>query len=57
MLGISHPTLLKLLRERKIPEPQVYGNSRLWFSADVQHAQIVLKQLRQEGELRLKGKI
>ena len=27
ILGLSHPTLLKLLKEKKIPEPQVQGNA------------------------------
>ncbi len=56
VLGLSHPTLLKLLKEKKIPEPQMRGRARLWNSADVQHAQVVVRELSETGELRLKGR-
>jgi len=56
VLGVSHPTLLKLLKEKKIPEPQMHGKARLWNSADVQHAQVVIRKLQQEGELRARGR-
>ncbi len=56
MLGLSHPTLLKLLKERKIPEPQTSGRARQWNSSDVQHAQLVVRALSESGELRLKGR-
>ena len=56
ILGVSHPTLLKLLKTRKIPEPQVHGNARHWSNSDVRHAQIVVQQLHVDGELRVKGR-
>ena len=56
MLGVSHPTLLKLLKEKKIPEPQMHGKMRLWNSADVRHAQVVVRRLHEDGELRAKGR-
>ena len=56
ILGLSHPTLLKLLKERKIPEPQVHGNARQWNSSDVKHAQLVVQQLQDSGQLRAKGR-
>jgi excisionase family DNA binding protein len=56
ILGVSHPTLLKLLKEKKIPEPQVHGNARYWNSADVKHAQVVVRELQDQGELRLRGR-
>jgi len=56
VLGVSHPTLLKLLRGRRIPEPQVQGNARQWSGADVRHAQLVIETLRQSGELRGKAR-
>jgi len=56
ILGLSHPTLLKLLKEQKIPEPQVHGNSRQWNSSDVKHAQLVVQQLQSSGALRAKGR-
>jgi excisionase family DNA binding protein len=56
ILGLSHPTLLKLLKERKIPEPQVLGNSRQWNSSDVKHAQLVIQQLQSSGALRMRGR-
>jgi excisionase family DNA binding protein len=55
VLGLSHPTLLKLLRERKIPEPPKVGNARQWNSTDVQQAQVLLRRLVDEGEVRLRG--
>jgi len=54
VLGVSHPTLLKLLKQKSIPEPQMHGKARLWNSSDVQHAQVVVKKLQQAGELRAK---
>jgi len=56
ILGLSHPTLLKLLKEKKIPEPQVHGNARQWNSSDVKHAQLVIQQLQSSGALRAKGR-
>ncbi len=56
ILGLSHPTLLRLLREKKIPEPQVRGNAREWNSSDVKHAQLVVQQLQAAGDLRAKGR-
>jgi len=56
ILGLSHPTLLKLLKERKIPEPQVQGNSRQWNNSDLKHAQLVIQQLQSNGELRVRGR-
>lgn len=55
VLGVSHPTLLKLLKEKKIPEPPLAGVSRCWSGADIHHAQLVLNQLAESGELRRKG--
>ena len=56
ILGLSHPTLLKLLKEKKIPEPQVHGNARQWNSSDVKHAQLVVQQLQSTGALRARGR-
>jgi len=56
VLGISHPTLLKLLKEKKIPEPQAQGRTRLWTGADLRHAQLVVKTLNERGDLRLKAR-
>jgi excisionase family DNA binding protein len=56
ILGLSHPTLLKLLKQKKIPEPQVHGNARHWNSSDVKHAQLVIHQLQATGALRAKGR-
>jgi excisionase family DNA binding protein len=56
VLGVSHPTLLKLLKQKKIPEPQMHGKARLWNSADVRHAQVVVSRLHEDGELRAKGR-
>lgn len=56
ILGLSHPTLLKLLKEKKIPEPQVLGNARQWNGSDLKHAQLVVRQLQASGELRAKGR-
>ena len=56
VLGVSHPTLLKLLKTKQIPEPQMVGNSRHWNSSDVSHAQLVIQQLKDVGELRARGR-
>lgn len=56
ILGLSHPTLLKLLKNKKIPEPQVHGNVRQWNNSDVRHAQLVVQQLQSSGALRAKGR-
>jgi excisionase family DNA binding protein len=56
VLGLSHPTLLKLLKERKIPEPQRTGRTRHWNNSDVRHAQLVVRQLQSSGELRVRGR-
>lgn len=56
VLGVSHPTLLKLLKQKKIPEPQMHGKVRLWNSADVRHAQVVVRKLHEDGDLRAKGR-
>ncbi len=56
ILGLSHPTLLKLLKEQKIPEPQFQGNARQWNNSDVKHAQLVVQQLQMSGQLRSKGR-
>jgi excisionase family DNA binding protein len=55
ILRLSHPTLLKLLKTKKIPEPQVRGNARLWNSSDVKHAQLVVEALHSTGALRARG--
>ena len=55
ILGISHPTLLKLLKGKKIPEPQRVSGMRQWNHADVRHASLALEQLRAEGSVRAKG--
>lgn len=55
VLGVSHPTLLKLLKEKKIPEPPLAGVSRCWSGADIHHAQLVLNHMAESGELRRKG--
>jgi hypothetical protein len=34
----------------------MHGNVRQWNSADVRHAQLVVRQLHDSGELRVKGK-
>lgn len=56
ILGLSHPTLLKLLKEKKIPEPQVHGNARQWNSSDLKHAQLVVQELQSRGALRARGR-
>jgi excisionase family DNA binding protein len=56
VLGLSHPTLLKLLKENKIPEPQKVGRTRHWNSSDITHAQLVVRQLQESGELRVRGR-
>jgi excisionase family DNA binding protein len=53
VLGVSHPTLLKLMKAKKIPEPQVRGRVRYWNSSDVRHARVVLDELSAKGEIRL----
>lgn len=55
VLQISHPTLLKLLREKRVPEPQRVGGVRHWNRADVEHARVVVEQMRSEGLLRRTG--
>jgi len=55
ILGLSHPTLLRLLKEKKIPEPQMVGRARQWNSSDVKHAQLVVQQLQHSGELRVRA--
>lgn len=55
VLGISHPTLLRLLKERKIPEPQQVNGVRYWNNADLQQATVALEGLRAEGVVRGKG--
>jgi excisionase family DNA binding protein len=55
ILGISHPTLLRLLKERKIPEPQSVQGVRYWNHADISHATVALEQLRSQGSIRSKG--
>jgi excisionase family DNA binding protein len=55
VLGISHPTLLRLLKERKIPEPQQVNGVRYWNNADLQQATVALEGLRAEGAIRGKG--
>ncbi len=56
ILGLSHPTLLKLLKEKKIPEPQVRGRARQWNNSDLKHAQLVVQELQASGELRARGR-
>jgi excisionase family DNA binding protein len=55
ILGISPPTLLKMLKERRIPEPQRVGQVRRWNHADLVHARVVLDELRERGLVRTKG--
>lgn len=55
VLGISSPTLLKLLKQKRIPEPQRIGGTRYWNSSDVRQAMIALEQLRTDGVVRTKG--
>jgi excisionase family DNA binding protein len=55
VLGISHPTLLRLLKERKIPEPQQVNGVRYWNNADLQQATVALDGLRAQGVVRGKG--
>lgn len=55
VLGISHPTLLKLLKTKKIPEPQKVQGVRYWNNADLRHATVALTQLRNEGVVRSRG--
>ncbi|HUQ94588.1 MAG TPA: helix-turn-helix domain-containing protein [Bryobacteraceae bacterium] len=55
VLGISHPTLLKLLKEKKIPEPQRVNEVRHWNNADLQQATVALESLRAQGIVRGKG--
>jgi excisionase family DNA binding protein len=53
VLDVSHPTLLKLMKNKRIPEPQTKGRVRYWSSSDVRHAQVVLEELLARGEIRL----
>ena len=55
VLGISHPTLLRLLKERKIPEPQQVNGVRYWNNADLRQATVALESLRADGVVRGKG--
>jgi len=55
VLGISHPTLLRLLKEKKIPEPQQVQGVRYWNHADIRHATVALEHLRAQGSVRSKG--
>jgi excisionase family DNA binding protein len=55
ILGLSTPTLLKLLRQKKIPEPQVISGARHWNAADLNHARVVIAALHASGELRTRG--
>jgi excisionase family DNA binding protein len=55
VLGISHPTLLKLLKEKRIPEPQKVQGVRYWNNADLRHASVALQQLRNDGVVRAKA--
>jgi excisionase family DNA binding protein len=55
VLGISHPTLLRLLKERKIPEPQQVNGVRYWNNADLQQATVALEGLRAQGVVRGKA--
>jgi excisionase family DNA binding protein len=55
VLGISHPTLLRLLKERKIPEPQQVNGVRYWNNADLRQATVALESLRADGVMRGKG--
>ena len=52
VLEISQPTLLKLLKEKKIPEPQRVSGTRYWNAADLNHARVVIQNLHEEGKLR-----
>ena len=52
VLGISHPTLLKLLKEKKIPEPQKVAGIRHWNNADLLQATVALGALRAQGTVR-----
>jgi excisionase family DNA binding protein len=54
VLGISHPTLLKLLKEKRIPEPQKMQGVRYWNNTDLQHASVALDELRSQGVIRAK---
>jgi excisionase family DNA binding protein len=55
VLGMSHPTLLRLLKERKIPEPQQVNGVRYWNNADLRQATVALESLRADGVVRGKG--
>jgi len=52
ILGVSQPTLLKLLKAKLIPEPQRFSGTRYWNSADLNHARVVIQNLQDEGKLR-----
>ena len=56
VLGVSHPTLLRLLKEKKIPEPQMQGKARQWSGSDVHHALLVVGELRESGALRVRAR-
>ncbi len=53
VLGVSHPTLLKLMKKKYIPEPQSKGRVRYWNGSDVRHARLVIEELASKGEIRL----
>ena len=53
VLGVSPPTLLKLMRIKRIPEPQVFRRVRYWNNSDLRHARMVLEEMAARGEIRL----
>ncbi len=55
VLGISHPTLLKLLKQQTLPEPQQLSGTRYWNAADLSHARLVIADLHAKGLLRLRS--
>jgi excisionase family DNA binding protein len=56
VLQISHPTLLRLLKEKKIPEPQRVSGVRYWNRSDVRQAMLAVEELKAQKGSRKKWK-
>lgn len=54
VLQISHPTLLRMLKEKKIPEPQRISGVRYWNRSDVRQAMLALEEAKREKSSRVK---
>ena len=54
VLRISHPTLLRMLKEKRIPEPQRVSGVRYWNRTDVRQAMLVLEESKSQKTSRVK---